>query len=46
LDEAAAGVEDIEHNYPRHARRARRIAEEYFDSDKVLTGLLADLGVA
>ncbi len=29
----------------RHARAARALAEEYFDSDKVLTGLLGQLGV-
>jgi hypothetical protein len=45
LEEAAAGVEAINRDYPRHARAAREIAAEYFDSDKVLTRLLADLGV-
>jgi hypothetical protein len=43
LEEAAAGVEAINRDYPRHARAAREIAVEYFDSDKVLTRLLADL---
>jgi hypothetical protein len=46
LEEAAAGVEAINRDYHRHARTARRIAEEYFDSDKVLNRLLADLGVS
>ena len=46
LDEASAGVEEICGNYARHARAARTLAEEYFDSDKVLGGLLARLGVA
>jgi hypothetical protein len=45
LDEAAAGVEEINRNYVKHCRAAREIAEAYFDSDKVLTKLLADLGV-
>jgi hypothetical protein len=45
LDEAACGVEAINADYARHARRAREIAVEYFDSDKVLTRLLAELGV-
>lgn len=45
LEEAAAGVEEITGNYVRHARAARRIAEEQFDSDKVLTQLLEKLGV-
>jgi hypothetical protein len=45
LKEAAAGVETINRDYTRHARAARAIAEEYFDSDKVLARLLGDLGV-
>ena len=45
LDEAAAGVEEIRRNYDRHSKAAREIAEEYFDSDKVLTRLLENLGV-
>jgi hypothetical protein len=46
LDEARAGVEDIIGDYSVHARAARRLAEEHFDSDVVLTRLLANLGVA
>jgi hypothetical protein len=45
LDEAAAGVEEINRNYQRHCKAAREIAEEYFDSDKVLRQLLAKLGI-
>jgi hypothetical protein len=45
LDEAVAGVDDISRNYARHSRTARAIAEEYFDSDKVLARLLDKLGV-
>jgi hypothetical protein len=45
-DEAVAGVEEICGNYNRHSKAARAIAEEYFDSDKVLTALLGKLGVA
>jgi hypothetical protein len=45
LDEAVAGVEEINGNYARHCTAAREIAEEYFDSDKVLRKLLNDLGV-
>jgi hypothetical protein len=44
LDEAAAGVEAINRDYARQARAAREIAVEFFDSDKVLTKLLNDLG--
>jgi hypothetical protein len=39
---AAAGVREIATNYERHSRAARAIAEEYFDSDKVLTRLLEE----
>ena len=40
LDEAIAGVQEISQNYVSHARAARAIAEEYFDSKKVLRELL------
>ena len=46
LGELLAAIEAIERDYPRHAAAARRIAEEYFDSDKVLLRLLEALGVA
>jgi hypothetical protein len=40
LEEAAAAIQEVQANYSRHARAARAIAEEYFDSDKVLTRLI------
>jgi hypothetical protein len=46
LDEAVAGVDEIRAHYDHHSRAAREIAEEYFDSDRVLTGLLQKLDVA
>lgn len=46
FDEAVAGVHEINGNYGRHARAARSLAEEMFDSDKVLGGLLKKLGVS
>jgi hypothetical protein len=46
LDEAVAGVEAIRSDYQRHSRAAREIAEEYFDSDKVLARLLEKVGAA
>jgi hypothetical protein len=46
LDEARAGVEAIERDYPRHSRAARALAEAHFDSDQVLSTLLRRLGVA
>jgi hypothetical protein len=45
-DEAAAGVAEIFGNYPRHARAARALAEECFDSRIVLADLLSRIGVA
>ena len=45
LKEAAAGVAEILGDYPRHAEAAQRIAEEHFDSRKVLSRLLEELEV-
>jgi hypothetical protein len=44
LDEAVGGLEELERDYRRHARRARELAVEIFDSDKVLTRLLERVG--
>jgi hypothetical protein len=46
LDEAAAAVGRVAADLPRHSRAARRLAERWFDSDRVLTELLAELEVA
>ena len=43
LEGAARGVEAITSDYARHSRAARALAEEFFDSDKVLTTLLEKL---
>jgi hypothetical protein len=40
LEEAVAAIEEVERNYEKHSKAARAIAEEYFDSDKVLTQLI------
>jgi hypothetical protein len=45
VEEAADGARKIVENYEEHCRAAREIAEEYFDSDKVLPRLLAKLGL-
>jgi hypothetical protein len=45
LEEANDGVERISHNYDRHSDAARSLAEEVFNSDKVLRRLLQQLGV-
>lgn len=39
-DEAVASIEEVNGNYERHWQWAREIAEEYFDSNKVLSSLL------
>lgn len=43
-EEALAGIEDINSDYAGHCRAARDIAETYFDSDRVLTKMLARIG--
>jgi glycosyltransferase involved in cell wall biosynthesis len=40
VEEAAEGVEAVMSDYTRHASGARELAEEYFDSDRVLPRLL------
>jgi hypothetical protein len=45
LDGAAAAVEQVARDYSRHAAAARTIAQEHFDSDRVLQRLLQSLGV-
>ena len=40
VEEAAAGIREVETNYDHHSKAARDIAEEYFDSDKILTLLV------
>jgi hypothetical protein len=44
LDEAVAGAEAIERDYQQHCLAARRIAEEFFDSDRVIGQLVAEVG--
>ncbi|HEU4457331.1 MAG TPA: hypothetical protein VFR81_29955 [Longimicrobium sp.] len=44
VDEAAAALETIAADPARHARAARRLAEEHFDSAVVLRRLLAAVG--
>jgi hypothetical protein len=44
-DQALAAIEALRHDYRRHARAARAIAEEYFDSGRVLSRLLSRIGV-
>lgn len=44
--EAVEHIRNMNADYDSHARASRRIAAEYFDSDKVLARLLARIGVA
>ncbi len=44
IEEAVAGAEEINRNYSGHCKAAREIAEAYFDSDKVLTKILDEIG--
>jgi hypothetical protein len=45
LDGAVAAVEAVAGDYERHCRAARALAEEHFDSDRVLRRLLEELGI-
>jgi hypothetical protein len=46
LEEAIAGAEHIAGAYPDHCRAARALAEDFFDSDKVLGRLIEEVGIA
>jgi hypothetical protein len=45
IDEAVQGAKAIDRDYRRHARAARDVALDVFDSDRVLSKLLDRLGV-
>jgi glycosyltransferase involved in cell wall biosynthesis len=42
LGEAVEGIRDVEARYSVHSRAAREIAEEYFNSDRVLAHLVEE----
>jgi hypothetical protein len=46
LDQAVAGADDILRDHERHSTAARALAEECFDSDRVLARLLDQAGVS
>jgi hypothetical protein len=45
-EEALAGIEEINSRYQFHCRAARSVAEEYFNGERLLAGLLDSLGLA
>ncbi len=45
MEEAVAGLEEINRDYPMHCRAARAIAEEYLDAEKILARLLSEVGL-
>jgi hypothetical protein len=42
LEEAVEGIRAVERDYPRHSKAARAIAEECFDSTKVLSRIVTE----
>ena len=46
IEEAVDGAERIGADHAEHSRAARELAEEHFESDRVLSGLLKRLGIA
>ena len=44
LEEAVAGVAEIDRDYPQHMRAARELAEEYLSSQKWLPSMLSACG--
>ena len=46
LDGALSAIDDIKSDYQRHRKAARQIAEDHLDSNKVLSRLLEQVGVA
>jgi hypothetical protein len=46
LEEAAAAMAEIRADYPRHSRAARRIAEEFFDAQRLMAYMLREAGLA
>ncbi len=46
MEEILAAIDTMNRDYARHARAARRVAEEFFDARKVLTRLLNEVEAA
>jgi hypothetical protein len=46
MEEILSSLEDLDRDYPRHAKAARGLVEDVFDSDKVLPRLLQAIGAS
>jgi hypothetical protein len=44
IEQAVAGINDINADYAYHSAEARQIAEEYFDARLVLERMLKEIG--
>jgi hypothetical protein len=44
-EEAAEAIRVIRRDYPHHAAAARALARNHFDSDRILAGLLREVGI-
>jgi len=44
-EDVLEAIQALRADYTAHARAARALAEDYFDSDRVLPGLLRDVGL-
>jgi len=45
VEQAAVALEEIVSHYPRHARRARELAETYLDARQLMGRVLSDVGL-
>ena len=45
LEEAIEGAEKISRDYEKHCRAARRVAEEFFDANKIIRRLASEIGL-
>jgi hypothetical protein len=46
VEEALEGIVKIGADWERHSKAARKLAQDYFDSDKVLGSLMRDIGLS
>jgi len=44
-EEALAAIDAVSADYARHSREARALAQEYFSSDRVISAMLAEIGL-